>query len=219
MRVAPMVKVLGIAFVASLASCGGGSDDDDAVNYGMCGNSPNYMQSRTANTRWKKFPVTVAIDLSAAPGASTQEINAIYQRGIRAGGSRWAGSGQGALGEVTYVSGANADIVVRFGTTTGPTVAGDATVKYKNNGYIESATITLSNRIFSTYLQAPQTLEEEVREVMQHEMGHALFMIGHSPFGTDVMSESGGTNGGQIANPGPTQRDINTIREVYCRAP
>lgn len=67
---------------------------------------------------------------------------------------------------------------------------------------------------FAAFLPQPQELEEVVRHVALHEMGHALFIgNGHSSDPNDIMAP-----GGSYKRVNPTQRDLNTLRETYCRS-
>lgn len=52
--------------------------------------------------------------------------------------------------------------------------------------------------------------ETFVMQVLRHEMGHALGLTTHSSQPGDVMAN--------FDSPTLSQRDINTIREAYCRS-
>lgn len=206
------------AFAALLSSCGGGderpAEDSDVVIYGSCGNTPHYL-SAVGGTRWKKFPITVGIDLTSAPRANQGNNAAIYLRAIQAGASGW-GVGNG-IGVVNFVAGRDADIAIYFDSSLpegrfGEAIAWPASLsKYQKKGVI----IRLNTNVFFNLSQTV-VFEESVRQTVLHEIGHALFSFpnndGHSPSNGDRMGAGVSNSGDSLS-----QRDINTIREAYCR--
>ncbi len=205
-----------IAGAAALAACGGGAEKESSANadvviYGACGNTPNYFSS-IRHTRWARFPLTIGIDLTNAPRLNEGRNAEIYLRAIQAGARGWAIGG--GIGEVGFVLGREADIVIEFSTALPPNVLGQAFTwplgQYQRKGVI----VALNWQSFSN-LATTVVFESAVRQVVLHEIGHALFAVGgnggHSPFPDDVMS----VGGNEYDLPRP--RDINTIREAYCR--
>jgi predicted Zn-dependent protease len=204
--------VCGCAFL--IASCGDRSDDSqqsksDVPLYANCGNTPNYAAELGSfrMLRWKQFPLTATIDLTSAPSVGVGENRQVYTRAIQEGASKWAiGNG---IGAVAFVNSADADIVIRFVDTLSIGTLGEVTWNGPRPYILKGTTINLSIRAFSIFLsEGTPSLESRLRQVMTHEMGHALFSGAHSGDRNDVM-------GGGLSET-LSQRDINTIRESYC---
>jgi hypothetical protein len=199
-----------------LSSCGSASSDnnnpDNAILYASCGNTPNYAAELGSFRmhRWKQFPLSVAIDLTAAPKVSEGTNRQVYTRAIQAGVLKWnVGNG---IGTVNFVTSADPDILIRF-TDTLPVGTLGFTDKQGPRPYILKGTvISLSVQAFSTFLLGPagtgRDFETNLRLVTAHEMGHALFAGAHP---TGVSNSIMG-----LLQENVTQLDINTIRESYC---
>lgn len=205
-----------VASAVLLAACGGGSEesaaDADVVIYGSCGNTPNYLSS-VGGTRWKRFPLTVGIDLSSAPRVNEGNNAEIYLRAIQAGAKAWAvGNG---IGEVNIVAGRDADIAIYFDGSLPNGTLGTA-FAWPLGQYQKKGVVIVLNTLSFSNLSETIVFESTIRQVVLHEMGHALFSLGanggHSPFDGDRMG-AGGFNLGDALS----QRDINSIREAYCR--
>lgn len=219
MKLSAAQSVCILSCTTLFSACGGGGDENqsaasnaDVAIYGTCGNAPNYYAS-ISHVRWKRFPLTVAIDLSAAPRLNEGNNASTYLREIQFGAAGWAQSN--GLGLVSFVSGRDADIIIQFVGNLPINILGQTNVwptptEYQKKGVL----ISLNSQAFSN-LATTVVFAEALRGVTLHEMGHALFAAGpvsHSPFSTgDVMSS--GSSEFQV----PQQRDINTLRETYCR--
>jgi predicted Zn-dependent protease len=70
------------------------------------------------------------------------------------------------------------------------------------------------NRILvaAKYPDGREATPEDLYLTMLHEMGHALGLLGHSPYPEDVMYEKG-----TWETEGMTERDRNTLRKLYSR--
>lgn len=219
-----IATALAVACSALVASCGGGGGDgnSDVTIYGTCGNTPNYRSELGEFSRWKRFPITVGLDFSAAPSFSDPNIASIYLRALQAGASGWnVGNG---IGGFSFVVGRNADIVIEFDPNFGASQLLGLTVSQYNGSYKTGLTRIYLNAVYFRDVLANAPLanfERRLQEIVQHEMGHALFSSsasggsgtqGHSLDSRDVMANGG--NGGIALS----QRDINSIREAYCRA-
>lgn len=202
-----------IVLLFFLASCGGGEDSQvpavveaQIVNYGSCGNTPNYLSESGGAKRWRGFPLTVAIDVSQAPGATTSSGTVeLFQRAVRDGAAGWAQAN--GLGSVIFIDGKNADISIEFGKLPNPLSLGQAEAA-STGLYRSSAKITINN---SPNLYQFGDTEQFVRHVTLHEIGHAFFLPGHSTVAADVMSAQGSQ-----ARP-LTERDLNSFKEAYCK--
>lgn len=211
------VATAAVAFasVFLMSACGGGDDSSassspppasDVVIYASCGNFPIYGSNDVFLTRWKRFPVKVGVDLSSAPRFNEGNNAAIYNRAIQAGATAWAVAGNG-IGLVEFVPLAQADLVVSFASLQ-PGLLGVAYGWNPGRTYNEKGTrIDLNIEAWSN-LATTVFFEEQLKQTMTHEMGHALFARGHSGTPGDMMS----TDNGRI-----NQRDVNSIREAYCR--
>ncbi|MFZ6657764.1 hypothetical protein [Undibacterium sp. TJN19] len=210
LRICSFVFLLG-----ALASCGGGSNSEkssqvipsDVTIYGSCGNTPNY-KNEILISRWKRFPITLYVDLSNAPGVDIGNNRSIYRNAILYSANNWSSAGNG-IGAIILVSTPDADIVVRFGSTPTADSFGSTSVVFDGN-YKKKATINLNLQKFSTLSQTIY-LDYWLKITTTHEMGHVLMAYGH-PVSTrnSVMFQGSSIEG-------PTLEDLNTIREAYCR--
>lgn len=212
MRTKRIVLLTGFASIVLLASCGGGSDDSGAnvVSYGTCGNSPNY--SNRVITRWRQLPVKVAIDVTLAPGVNNSNAGEYIQR-IQQGASTW--TGVTGLNSVVFVTPSEADVTIRFANLPdGPSGRGphgratyDTGSRYNQKGaFIELGILEFQRLLGTSFFL------NVLSGVSMHEMGHLLFLRDHSPFPDDVMNEL------SLGLTPPTARDVNTMREAYCKA-
>lgn len=204
-----------------VASCGGGSNSDsgvvqqlnpdDARLYVACGNTPNYAQELGSfrMIRWKQFPVTVAIDLTSAPNVNVGDNRQAYIKEIQAGALKWTAAGNG-IGAVNFIDSADADIVIRFTNGLSNGVLGQTLWNGPRPYILKGTSINLSVQAFSIYVGLGSAFFlETLRQVVAHEMGHALFTTAHSTQASDMMAFG-------HTQETLSQRDINTIRESYC---
>jgi hypothetical protein len=195
---------------------GGDSPTEPSANnaavYAACGNQPNYAGSVTL-LRWRSFPLLVFLDVESAPRSHEPAFRQAFERGMRTGAEAWAVAG-GGIGTVSYVSSAAAaDITVRFVPGLG-SLLGRVTHTGNDGRYITRALVELDGNGFLNLTNGgPSFVERATAATTGHEMGHALFAAGHSPFAGDLL----GPPAGNFPAVRATERDINTIREAYCR--
>ena len=173
-----------LALITLLSSCGGGGGDGasaDATIYGTCGNTPNYLSELGDYSRWRKFPIKVGLDLTNAPGFSDPNVAAIYLRALQSGANAWSTAGNG-IGAFTFVTGREADIIIEFDLALGTSgQLGLTFARWDSSLYLTGPTrVYLSAAYFSSVLaNAPRAnFESRLKEIVQHEMGHALFTSG-----------------------------------------
>lgn len=77
---------------------------------------------------------------------------------------------------------------------------------------IDESTLTIGLK--QTETMTPEQAQAWVQAVLTHEIGHALGIKGHSHHTEDLMAERPVS---QKTPPGPTLRDLNTLREIYSR--
>lgn len=215
------------AITLGLTGCGGGGQDQDVTNYSSCGNLPSYAGELGRNLRrWRSFPVTVKIDLGSAPRVAEGNNRDKYMSNIKLGAQAWRVAGDGRIGDVVFVDSDDADIIIKFGTTPSAATLGETLSRRDNASYFVKGTVItlsilgfdrfISNNSWSTIFGSP-SFDYTLYQIVAHEMGHALFASGHSSQAEDIMCE-----GFRPLTPGApflSMRDINTVREAYCRSP
>lgn len=160
---------------------------------------------------WPSFPLTIHVknSLAQATANGPQTTNELLSQALQ----RWIDASNNQIQFKFTDDPTAADITLEFKETPsrpGPGEAlGETTVTYyPSNSQLISAQIIVH--------YWPELTEEEftlgLRATLTHELGHALFLQGHSPAPEDNMFN--------INNPTQdkplTQRDINTFLTAYC---
>jgi len=227
------------AFVVSfvLISCGGGggggssssggsttSTNTSSTNTGsttgngplgcsLASYSPNYDAETDPSTHipntvhwWNHFPVKVYFQSS--PQINSQDVVTIVMNGMNA----WSTPAGVTL--VTQVnSSGSADVVVSFTNLTHEPGAGDTLGQTSWSYDPSTSRITSATMELMTWTgMSNAQLQDGLRRTAQHEMGHALFMGGHSTDPLDTMYPSGPDD----AYTALTTRDDNSLLTAYC---
>lgn len=177
-----------------------------------CGAEPSFA-AETPLKRWARFPVDVHLDLSAVP----RELRASYREGLELGLSSWAQATEGRIGRFRVGrSRGSSSVTLVLTDEPLPRDALGITELTFSGARILSASVKLRR---SRYEGTP-FLVKDVANTTVHEMGHVLGIVEHSSSPEDKMY-SAGNFGAHNLMEDPlallTSRDVNTLREAYCR--
>jgi predicted Zn-dependent protease len=212
-------SLLTISFLA-LPGCGGAGGVTQALP--LCGldfSTPNYAADSDRNgspnllLRWANFPVRVHFAQTVTYTQNGAFI--VSNEQVREGFRRWEGASGGGVSWSETGSIGDADIIVRtipLDRRPGPNKAlGTTTVQYfASNRQIIEAEI----RLFTWPNMTVEQFRDGLLSTATHEVGHALYLLGHSPHSSDLMYAVGSVN----ADKGVSERDANTLRTSYCGA-
>ncbi len=203
-----------------LALPGCGSQGIGTQALPLCGldySTPNYAAESDRNgspnllLRWAGFPVRVHFAETVTYTQNGAFI--VSDEQVREGFRRWEGASGGGVTWSETGSIGDADIIVRtiqLARQPAPNEAlGTTTVQYfSSNRQIIEAEIRLYTWPGMTVTQ----FRDGLLSTATHEVGHALYLLGHSPNSSDLMYAVGSVN----ADKGVSQRDANTLRTSYC---
>ena len=213
--------IAGFAVAAMVIGCGGGGSSAGTSGSLSCGPNyltPNYTVATDPGNgepnfllTWAGFPLRVhfenniTYDNNGSPVAGSDIVLEAAQRWIDATG--------GSASLTTTNQSANADIVVRFndiGSSPGPgsTLGTTQITYYPSNNTIARAVITMNYWPGMTQAE----FMEGFKHTAAHEVGHALFLQGHSDHASDVMFYQGSTTQDSPL----TTRDSNSLVTAYC---
>lgn len=211
--------ILGAALAVSLVGCGGGGGASTPSD--VCGptfRTPNYVTDldpvdNSANfiLRWPAFPLGIFFtnDQTFLDGATTVTASSRF----REGAARWsAATGNG----ITFRDSAAAngsDIRVTFNRLANRPGNGDVLGLTRVTFFQSSGTIVRAEITINTW---PGITRAEflngLRDTSTHELGHALFLQGHSSNSSDVMYWTSATDDDRALS----TRDINSVLTAYC---
>ena len=199
-----------------LAGCGGGSGAaseeplDQSLACGTSYRTPNYVTDRDPSSNrtnrilaWPSFPIRVY-----AEDRDTDLIDRAMNRWVEASGT---GSEQLTW---SYVNDRDdADIVIQSEELDEAPGSGDtlAVTELRFN----SSSNLLSSAVVTLYTWPDMTATEAgngLRGTLTHELGHALFLSGHSEDDDDVMFPSSDAQSDAFL----TDRDENSLLTAYC---
>lgn len=196
----------------ALVACTPPTGPDGIQALAVCGAQPNFA-SQTQLKRWRSFPIDVHVDLSALPEAT----NAIYREGVERGIDLWARATAGRIG-VFRVSYERADSPITISVA--PGALPDSALGITELTFTSDLIVRADVQLTRSHYEGTPFLVNDVANTTAHEMGHVLGIVDHSPHPEDKMWVSGNfTIRNHSHDPLSllTARDINTLRQAYCR--
>ena len=157
--------------------------------------------------------MTVYVDLSALP----ERVQGVYREGVEKGIGLWSEATMGRIGDFR-VSYADTDSPVTISVTRGSLP--DNAMGITELTFTDERIVNAEVKLTRSHYEGTAFLVNDVANTTAHEIGHVLGIIDHSPFPEDKMWASGNfTIHNQSHDPRSlvTPRDINTLREAYCR--
>lgn len=183
-----------------------------AQSLASCGVQPNFTAA-TQLKRWRSFPVDVYVELDRVP----ETVRDLYREGVERGIGLWAEATGGRIGvfRVTYHR-SHSPITISVTEHELPDNAIGTTELTFTQELIVKADVHLTR----SHYEGTPFLVNDVANTTAHEIGHVLGIVDHSPDAQDKMWISGNfTVENQSHDPLSllTVRDVNTLREAYCR--
>jgi predicted Zn-dependent protease len=213
-----------LLFCLLVSSCGGGGGSSSGSTLAgppTCGpafQTPNYAADRDPSTGalntlvwWDRFPIRAAIlndEVLDGGGGSVLASDL-----ARTSAQRWATETGGSV-SITFVPSTEPyDISISF-QRIGSRPGSGGTLGVTRASYIPSTREMVSAEVTINLWpgMTPDEVNRGLPATITHELGHCLFVFGHSPDGLDLMHPS--LPFGQ--DRGPTTRDRNTLFTAYC---
>lgn len=204
------------ALLLGVASCGGGGGTKWSPTCSTSFLIPNYATitdpspGGTANKLrwWRGFPIKVWLDLPVTfdPGGANISSDTVITEAI----NRWVTATSNGV-RYTFVGNSSeahvkihVDVLASQPGTLGDTIS---TVN-QVTGEVVAADITL----FAWQGMSLEQFRDGLKATAAHEMGHALYLRGHSATDTDLMYWSNNSSQDKAIS----TIDLNTIRTAYC---
>jgi len=185
---------------------------DSTLALASCGAEPNFA-AETLLKRWQRFPVDVYVNLGALPEA----VRGIYREGVEKGIGLWSEATHGRIGQFR-VSYQRSHSPVTLSVTQG--ALRDSAIGITQLTFTNERIINADVQLTRSHYEGTPFLVNDIANTTAHEMGHVLGIVDHSPFSEDKMWVSGNFT---VHNQGDdplslvTTRDINTLKQAYCR--
>lgn len=211
-RFAPLcLSLLTSAALLMSAGCGAGfkdplsaltgTEDEDAP---VCRSqyTPNYADNLEDFLRWKDLPVSVRFATKFTLGDRELEDQ------LRAGFNKWTRATSGAV-RWTETSSSDANLVVTMEKLDAAPGGGDTLGRTRVRWNAGENRIRSATMVVYVWDRMSESEVNRLVNTGAHEFGHALGLMGHSPYDDDVMVPAG--NKGAIS-----ERDFNTLASAYC---
>ncbi len=210
MRLRARNLLTGVLALLSLTSCGGSGGGGGAVR--SCGTDvyiPNYALDQDADgsdnllTFWEKVPLKVYFegDVTIRGGSGIDVAWAAFER--------WNTiSGQTLVSRTTVLS--EADVIVRFRTVPATTTVLGVTTKRIVVSTRETVSAEIQLNVWTTMTN--DQFFQGFAATSAHEMGHVLYLSGHSESNVDLMFPFGSSS----ADKDISTADYNTLLTAYC---
>jgi predicted Zn-dependent protease len=206
--------------VVGVIGCGGGGGNSNTNTPLTCGPNyltPNYVQatdpgdgSQNQILVWAGFPLTIRFtnSESATYGGTNFDTTTTFMEAV----NRWVVASGNAIA-INQTTASTADITVTVNRLpaapgAGGTLGFTQISYFPSTGQIDSARITMNTWPGMTQAQFVNGL----RGTMTHEVGHALFLQGHSDDANDNMYFQGSSSQDRSL----TTRDENSFLTAYC---
>lgn len=219
----PTLLAATCAITIGILGCGGGGSSSGGTGGTplVCGPNyltPNYVLATDPGDNeqnvilvWPSFPLAVMFETNETANYNSvdYDTNDIFWEGAQ----RWvaASSGDAQLTQTTNAGAAKIKVNTnRLGAQPGAggTLAFTTISYFPSTGQIISASIVMNTWPNMTEAQ----FVDGLKHTFTHEMGHALFLQGHSDQMNDVMYYAGSAS---VDSP-LTTRDMNSFLTAYC---
>ncbi|MCH8978564.1 MAG: hypothetical protein IH945_04890 [Armatimonadetes bacterium] len=213
----PVGAALLIGGVLTALSCGGGGQPSAYPSCGLGFASPNYAAAVDPSTNltnrlrwWSGFPVKVWIDPNSAVLFPLGGANILSTDMILAGIDRWLPATSNGVRITIVASKSDADIEIKMVKKLIPrfTLGVTTAQVFSTSREVVSAQISISWWDGMTL----QQVRDGMKATAAHEMGHALYINGHSTDAADLMYYQNNSFFDKVIS----AADQNTIQTAYC---